>query len=284
VSEFEPARVLRRHPTLRGVGVLRLNLERGQSHAVPHKYATVLQLEGESVASVRGVQWSTRPGTLGVKVPGEVYADTRRGRSRCQVLVFDDDLVDEARAALDSPPTEPRAGAFDGLRDPRVQPLMALHRAILDEVSTGAVLELALSDALATLVTLTGAASTGAERPAAWSEGVARARALLEERITEPVTLDELAAHARLDKFRLCRAFREQVGLPPHAYVTHRRVSLAQALLARGVSQAEVALQVGLYDQSQLHRHFKRILGVTPGAWTRAMRASSGISSPADRD
>ena len=263
---------MRRHRALPGVGVMQLTLERGLSRAVPHLYSSVLQLEGQSVSSVRGVHWSTRPGTLGVKVPGEVYAYARRERSRCQVLVFDDELVDEARAALDRPLTEPRAGSFDGLRDPRVEPLMALHQAILDEASGGAALEQALSDALATLVTLTGTASTGSERPSSWSGAVARARALLDERITEPVTLDELAAHARLDKFRLCRAFREQVGLPPHAYVTHRRVSVAQELLARGVPQAEVAMRVGLYDQSQLHRHFKRILGVTPGAWARATR------------
>jgi AraC-like DNA-binding protein len=238
------------------------------------------------VWSVGGTRWSTRPGTLGVKVPGEVYAEReRRGRrSRFQVLTFADALVDEARAALDQPLADARAGAFDDARDPRLRPLFALHRAFLDDATSRAELEQRLADALATLVTLTGRASASAGRPAAWSGAVARARALLDERLGEPVTLDELAAHARLDKFRLCRAFREQVGLPPHAYVTHRRVSLAQVLLARGVSQAEVALQVGLYDQSQLHRHFKRILGVTPGAWTRAMRASSGISSPADRD
>ena len=227
--------------------------------------------------SVRGTRWSTRPGTLGVKVPGEVYAEReRRGRSRFQVLAFDDALVDEARAALDQPLGDPRAAAFDDARDPRLRPLFALHRAFLDDATSRAELEQRLADALTTLVTLTGRAPAWPDRPAAWSGAVARARALLDERLSESVTLDELAAHARLDKFRLCRAFREQVGLPPHAYVTHRRVSLAQALLARGVSQAEVALQVGLYDQSQLHRHFKRILGVTPGAWARAMRASGG--------
>lgn len=95
---------------------------------------------------------------------------------------------------------------------------------------------------------------------------------MLDERLTETVALDELAAHARLDKFHLCRAFRDEVGLPPHAYVTHRRVSRAQDLLARGIPQAEVAASVGLYDQSQLHRHFKRILGMTPGAYARAAR------------
>ena len=81
-----------------------------------------------------------------------------------------------------------------------------------------------------------------------------------------------LADHARLDKFQLCRAFRDEVGLPPHAYVTHRRVARAQELLARGVAQAEIAACVGLYDQSLLHRHFKRIVGITPGAFARSLR------------
>jgi AraC-like DNA-binding protein len=261
-----------RRAPVRGVGVVQLTLDQGLSRAVPHMHSTVLHLEGESVWSVRGARWATRPGTLGLKVPGEVYREhARRGRSRFQVVVFEDALVEEARAALDQPPADPRAAAFDGFRDPRVQPLMALHRALLDEDASSTALEQALSDALGTFVDLTAAGPARSE-PSMWSAAVARARALLDARLTEPVTLDELAAHARLDKFRLCRAFREEMGLPPHAYVTHRRVSLAQELLGRGVPQAEVAVQVGLYDQSQLHRHFKRILGMTPGAWARAMR------------
>jgi len=40
-------------------------------------------------------------------------------------------------------------------------------------------------------------------------------------------------------------------------------------LLARGMPQAEVAASVGFYDQSLLHRHFKRILRLTPGAFAR---------------
>jgi AraC-like DNA-binding protein len=208
-----------------------------------------------------------------VKVPGEVYVErTRRGRSRFHLLVFDDALVEEARVALDRPPSHPRASSFDGMRDPRVRPLIALHRSLLDDATGDAELEETLSEALTTLVTLSGLAPTRAERSAGSKVAVARARALLDARIAEAVSLDELAAHARLDKFRLCRAFREQIGLPPHAYVTHRRVSLAQDLLARGVPQAEVAVRVGLYDQSQLHRHFKRIAGLTPGSYARAMR------------
>jgi AraC-like DNA-binding protein len=266
--------------------MIRLTFERELNRVIPLQYGTVLRLAGESEWSVGGEQWTTGPGTLGVKVPGELYVErSRRGPTAYQVLVFEDALVQEARDALDQPPEHPRASSFDGLRDPRVGPLMALHRCFDAQSfpdgapsSVAAELEQTLSEALASFVTLTGVGPSRVERGAGHA-AVARARALLDERITESVSLDELAAHARLNKFRLCRAFREQVGLPPHAYVTHRRVSLAQSLLARGMSQAEVAVRVGLYDQSQLHRHFKRISGITPGAYARALHPGPQVPS-----
>ena len=85
------------------------------------------------------------------------------------------------------------------------------------------------------------------------------------------MTLDALADHANTDKFHLCRAFRAQVGLPPHAYLTRLRIMRAKELLAAGVKPGEVAQQVGLYDQSQLNRHFRRIVGMTPGQFARGL-------------
>lgn len=272
-AEPAPVRVFKQRPSLPGVGLLRLKLGGPLSRAIPHRYGTVVHLEGESVWSVRGEPYATRPGTVGVKVPGEVYAEReRRGTSRFEVVAYEDALVDEARDTLERRAGHPRARSFDGVTDPRVAPLLRLHRTIADDDATREALDEALSQALVALVELTSLPSPRPERRLRWGDAVRRARALLDERLTDAVTLDELAAHARLDKFRLCRAFHEQVGLPPYAYLTHRRVSLAQELLGRGLPQAEVAARVGLYDQSQLHRHFKRIVGVTPGAFARAVR------------
>jgi AraC-like DNA-binding protein len=53
----------------------------------------------------------------------------------------------------------------------------------------------------------------------------------LRERLGDPITLDDLAAYAAFDKFHLCRAFRAQVGMPPHTYRTHLRISRAKELL-----------------------------------------------------
>lgn len=73
------------------------------------------------------------------------------------------------------------------------------------------------------------------------------------------------------DEFRLCRAFRAEVGLPPHAYLTELRVVRAKELLVAGTSPRDVAPLVGFYDQSQLTRHLRRVVGTTPGRWARAL-------------
>jgi AraC-like DNA-binding protein len=269
----EPVQIaVRRPPRIPGIAVADFMSAGQLCRVVPDRVGTVLHLEGRSEWTMRGTQWASRPGTIDLKYPGEVYAErARRGRARFQVVLFDHALLDHARAALDRPPVAPKDNAIDG-RDPRVRALVALHRSLLDDDATPSVLEDSLCVALSALVELTSATHGAGFSASAFSTAVTRARALLDERLTEAVTLDELAAHARLDKFRLCRAFRDEVGLPPHAYVTHRRISRSQELLARGLSQAEVAVRVGLYDQSQLHRHFKRILGMTPGEFARRVR------------
>jgi len=96
---------------------------------------------------------------------------------------------------------------------------------------------------------------------------VRRARRHLEERWAESVRLAELAAVAGLSRFELARAFRAQVGLPPHAFQLDLRVRRARALLAGGEAPAAVAAACGFADQSHLHRVFKRAVGVTPGRY-----------------
>jgi len=96
------------------------------------------------------------------------------------------------------------------------------------------------------------------------------ARAFLHDALADKVTLDDLATHAGLDKFHLVRAFRSEVGLPPYEYLTHVRVWKARELLSRGALVADAAQAVGFYDESQLHRHFRRIVGITPGTFSRS--------------
>jgi AraC-like DNA-binding protein len=98
----------------------------------------------------------------------------------------------------------------------------------------------------------------------------ARLRALLDDRITGAPTLADAAAELDASATRLVRAFTAAYGIPPHRYLTGRRVDMARHLLLGGMPPAEVAAAVGFYDQAHLTRHFARTLGVTPARFRRA--------------
>ncbi|WP_329192547.1 MULTISPECIES: helix-turn-helix transcriptional regulator [unclassified Streptomyces] len=100
--------------------------------------------------------------------------------------------------------------------------------------------------------------------------GVARTlRELLDERLLQPLTLDEAARLVHAHPTHLVRAFSSAFGMAPHQYVTSRRVDLARRLLLDGQPPGEVATAAGFYDQSHLTRHFKRVVGTTPGRFAR---------------
>jgi len=98
---------------------------------------------------------------------------------------------------------------------------------------------------------------------------VRRAHEFLLDHLADDITLDALAEHARADKFHLCRAFSREIGFPPYAFLTQARIACARILLRRGLRPSEIAPLLGVCDQSQMHRHFRRIVGCTPGAYAR---------------
>jgi AraC-like DNA-binding protein len=95
----------------------------------------------------------------------------------------------------------------------------------------------------------------------------------LGDNFTRNVGLDELATAAGIGKFRLVRLFSHRIGLPPHALLTAHRIRRARRLLEAGEPIAAVATATGFADQSHLHRHFQRSLGMTPGEYRRRFRA-----------
>ncbi|MBO3745414.1 AraC family transcriptional regulator [Streptosporangiaceae bacterium NEAU-GS5] len=106
--------------------------------------------------------------------------------------------------------------------------------------------------------------------PDAGSRSVRLARDILHARMTDPPTLEDLAAAVGARPFPLLRAFKAELGLPPHAYLTTVRVRRARDLLQLGLPPAQVAAEVGFTDQAHLTRHFKRVMGVPPGAYRAA--------------
>ncbi|MDQ0406692.1 AraC family transcriptional regulator [Streptomyces sp. NPDC048232] len=123
--------------------------------------------------------------------------------------------------------------------------------------------------AVTRLLRLNGGPLPRREVPTAGGGVAARARAVLEERMAEPPSLERLAGELGTSPFALLRAFRDAYGMPPHTWLTDARVRRARRLLDTGTSPAEAAVAVGFTDQPHLNRHFARIVGVPPGAYQR---------------
>lgn len=83
--------------------------------------------------------------------------------------------------------------------------------------------------------------------------------------LDQDLGLSELAAIAKMSPHYFSQLFKQAIGVTPHQFVIRARVERAKELLVKGErSIAEVAKQVGFVDQSHLHRHCKKLLGVTP--------------------
>jgi len=94
-------------------------------------------------------------------------------------------------------------------------------------------------------------------------------RDLLDERLLEGLALEEAARLVHAHPTHLVRAFSSAFGIAPHQYMMSRRVDLARRLLLDGQPPGAAATAAGFYDQSHLTRHFKRVVGVTPGRYVR---------------
>jgi AraC family transcriptional regulator len=101
---------------------------------------------------------------------------------------------------------------------------------------------------------------------------VRRAREILCANLDGRVPLKEVARECRLSVSHFSRAFRCSMGVAPHSWLLARRVEVAKEKLRDGrLSLFDVALVCGFADQSHLTRVFTRIVGVSPGAWRRAV-------------
>ncbi len=89
-------------------------------------------------------------------------------------------------------------------------------------------------------------------------------RALLDEHLFESMTMASAAAAIGVSPAQLARSFSEAFGIAPHAYVLGRRLEAARDRVLGGQPLADVAAEVGFYDQAHLTRHFKRYLGTSP--------------------
>ena len=96
-----------------------------------------------------------------------------------------------------------------------------------------------------------------------------RVRQYIHEHLDENISLTHLANLCDFTPFYLVRQFQKNYGFPPHAYQIQQRLQQSKTLLRQGYKVVQVATQVGFYDQSHFHRHFKKAHGIAPKQYAR---------------
>jgi AraC-like DNA-binding protein len=95
------------------------------------------------------------------------------------------------------------------------------------------------------------------------------------ERSNGVVAIARLQEQTGLSKKRLIQGFREQIGVTPKLYARIIRFRRAVTLLHEGGSSpAEIAVDVGYYDQPHMNLDFRELAGLAPGDFLAATRYS----------
>ncbi|MEU0373956.1 helix-turn-helix domain-containing protein [Streptomyces sp. NPDC006283] len=109
--------------------------------------------------------------------------------------------------------------------------------------------------------------------PAASTTAPTRAWAL--ERLDRPLTLGELAEHARMSVRTFTRRFRDEAGVTPGQWLVGQRVEVAKQLLETSdLSIDLVADRAGFGSANSLRQHMRDVVGVSPAAYRRTFRAA----------
>ncbi len=113
---------------------------------------------------------------------------------------------------------------------------------------------------------------------APWAER--RCLDLMRDRLSEDISLDELAAEARLSPFHFARMFKQSLGVPPRVYLTRLRMEKACELLERtDLPVTQIALEVGYSSNQVLARVFLKYRRMSPTDYRRAVR-DPGLTIP----
>lgn len=108
-----------------------------------------------------------------------------------------------------------------------------------------------------------------------------RALRYVDEHLSQPLRVTELAAAACVSRFHLVRLFRSGTGASPLRYVRRRRIERARQLLpVAQLPMSCLAQQLGFFDQSHFVRSFRAETGCSPGQY---LAGDAALLLPPDR-
>lgn len=105
--------------------------------------------------------------------------------------------------------------------------------------------------------------------------------AYLSFRLSDPLSVEDMARRAHLSPSQFTRVFRENFGTTPYRYLLDLRVhQVRQLLVNTKLPHKKIAEYCGFADEHHLSKVFKRVTGQSPGAYRRGAGDSQRVSAP----
>lgn len=265
-----PLRVL---PALRTSGLFPMAADSGRRlYHSPATHALHLYLYPGEIR-LGDQRWPLAPGTLTLTPAGveSAYWLPRDGRHWC---VHFDPAAADAGPTVALPLCQPL-----GILEPRVverlRRITELHhrptvlpeqRELLQARAAALFQELLLELASSRPAGAAGPAGSGRLEVA-----LQELTALIEARLTQPLTVPALARTIRVSQNYLARRFKERFGMTLPHYLLARRVEMARHLLRNtSLPVQSVGQAVGLPDPHYFNKQFRLLAGVSPTAYRQA--------------
>lgn len=206
-------------------------------------------------------------GRIAIMPPGEVHTGTREGDGGYTLRTFRlaPALLQTLAQEITDAPQRFECG-------PAIVDAPLLSRQLW-HLHAGAAAYQERFDAAALLLLAPLVIQQGALRPMPVSGGLSRrefqrVRDYCYAHLGQPLSLQTLATLCGLSRFQFLRRFQQHTGMTPHAWLKRLRLEQACRLLSRPeYSVAQVAAEVGFYDQSHFSRAFRQAFAVAPSAW-----------------
>lgn len=87
----------------------------------------------------------------------------------------------------------------------------------------------------------------------------------VQEHITDPINLDQIAEHLFISKSALCHKFRQKTNMTINQYIHIKKIYYAQDLIYNGANATQVSQDIGYNYYTTFYYNYKKILGKAPG-------------------
>ncbi len=105
---------------------------------------------------------------------------------------------------------------------------------------------------------------------------ITRAKEFIRQRLTDRLSLEEVASAVGVSSFYFCKLFKQTTGMTFTEYVNRKRVECAKSALLKPYARVtEVAFGVGYQSLSQFNRSFLKYAGESPTQYRKRMQRAS---------